>query len=185
VDKKFYKETEEKMNKVVSILKQDLATIRAGRASTALLDKVMVDYYGVPTPVNQVATINIPEPRMIVIQPWDVKMLQPIEKAILKSDLGLTPTNDGKVIRLVLPVLTMERRKELTKMAKQKAEEAKVHIRNIRREVNEQLKKMEKNGEISEDEHKRAQDDIQKMTDKFIEEIDKIYNIKEKEIMEV
>ncbi|ADL08010.1 ribosome recycling factor [Thermosediminibacter oceani DSM 16646] len=185
MDKKIYKETEERMKKVLGNLKSELAAIRAGRASTALLEKVFVDYYGVPTPVNQVATVSVPEPRMILIQPWDVKMLSAIEKAILKSDLGLTPTSDGKVIRLILPELTSERRKELVKMAKKKAEDAKVLVRNIRRDANELVKKMEKNGEISEDDSKRSQEEIQKLTDNYIEEIDKAFTNKEKEIMEV
>ncbi|WP_422445941.1 ribosome recycling factor [Thermoanaerobacterium sp. DL9XJH110] len=173
------------MKKVLANLKAEFGAIRAGRASAALLDKVFVDYYGVPTPVNQVASINVPDPKMIVIQPWDVKMLGAIEKAILKSDLRLTPNNDGKVIRLVLPELTSERRQELVKMAKKKAEDAKVFIRNIRREYNETLKKLEKNGEISEDERTRSQEDIQKLTDRYIEEIEKAMENKEKDIMEV
>ncbi|TYP54277.1 ribosome recycling factor [Thermosediminibacter litoriperuensis] len=185
MDKKIYKETEERMKKVLGNLKSELAAIRAGRASTALLDKVFIDYYGVPTPVNQVATVSVPEPRMILIQPWDVKMLGAIEKAILKSDLGLTPTSDGKVIRLVLPELTSERRKELVKMAKKKAEDAKVLVRNIRRDANDLVKKMEKNGEISEDDSKRSQEEIQKLTDNYVEEIEKAFANKEKEIMEV
>jgi len=185
MDKKIYKETEERMKKVLEILKSELAAIRAGRASTALLDKVRVDYYGVPTPVNQLATISIPEPRMILIQPWDIKMLSNIEKAIIKSDLGLNPINDGKVIRLVLPELTMERRQELVKMAKKKAEEAKVSVRNIRRDANETIKKLEKEGEISQDDSRRSQEEIQKLTDNYIEQIEKILSNKEKEIMEV
>jgi len=185
VDKKIYKETEEKMKKVLDNLKSDLATIRAGRASAALLEKISVDYYGTLTPVNQLATISVPEPRMILIQPWDVKVISSIEKAILKSDLGLTPSSDGKVIRLVLPELTMERRKELVKMAKKKAEDAKVVIRNIRRDTNESIKKMEKNGEISQDDSKRWQEEIQKLTDNYIELIDKALANKEKDIMEV
>lgn len=173
------------MNKVLTNLKSEFATIRTGRASTALLDKILVDYYGTPTPVNQVATISVPEPKMILIQPWETNMLQVIEKAILKSDLGLTPNNDGKVIRLILPDLTAERRKELVKYAKKKAEEAKVSIRNIRREYNDMLKKMEKNKEISEDDSKRSQEEIQKITDKYIDKADEILENKEKEIMEV
>lgn len=185
MDKKIYKETEEKMKKVLDNLKSDLATIRAGRASAALLEKISVDYYGTLTPVNQLATISVPEPRMILIQPWDVKVISSIEKAILKSDLGLTPSSDGKVIRLVLPELTMERRKELVKMAKKKAEDAKIVIRNIRRDTNESIKKMEKNGEISQDDSKRWQEEIQKLTDNYIELIDKALANKEKDIMEV
>ncbi len=173
------------MNEVLVNLKSEFTTIRAGRASAALLDKIYVDYYGSPTPVNQVASVSVPEPKMILIQPWDLKMLGVIEKAILKSDLGLTPNNDGKVIRLILPELTAERRQELVKLSKKKAEEAKVSIRNIRREYNDVLKKMEKNREISEDDLKRSQEEIQKITDKYIDEVEKILANKEKDIMEV
>lgn len=185
MDKKMFSEIDNRMNKVLTNLKSEFATIRTGRASTALLDKILVDYYGTPTPVNQVATISVPEPKMILIQPWETNMLQVIEKAILKSDLGLTPNNDGKVIRLILPDMTAERRKELVKYAKKKAEEAKVSIRNIRREYNDMLKKMEKNKEISEDDSKRSQEEIQKITDKYIDKADEILENKEKEIMEV
>ncbi|WP_041591531.1 ribosome recycling factor [Tepidanaerobacter acetatoxydans] len=176
---------ENQMNEVLVNLKSEFTTIRAGRASAALLDKIYVDYYGSPTPVNQVASVSVPEPKMILIQPWDLKMLGVIEKAILKSDLGLTPNNDGKVIRLILPELTAERRQELVKLSKKKAEEAKVSIRNIRREYNDVLKKMEKNREISEDDLKRSQEEIQKITDKYIDEVEKILANKEKDIMEV
>ncbi|HHW02827.1 MAG TPA: ribosome recycling factor [Thermoanaerobacterales bacterium] len=185
MDKKILNEVEEKMKKALGNLKADFAAIRAGRASSALLDKVFVDYYGTPTPVNQVASVSVPEPKMILIQPWDIKMIGAIEKAILKSDLRLTPNNDGKVIRLILPELTSERRQELVKMSRKKAEDAKVVVRNIRREYNEILKKMEKNHEISEDEQKRSQEEIQKLTDKYIEEIEKMFEHKEKDIMEV
>ncbi|MGI5858483.1 MAG: ribosome recycling factor [Tepidanaerobacteraceae bacterium] len=185
MDRKIFNEIEDRMNKVLTNLKSEFATIRAGRASTALLDKVYVDYYGTPTPINQVASVSVPEPKMILIQPWDVNMLGVVEKAILKSDLRLTPNNDGKVIRLILPELTAERRQELVKLVKKKTEEAKVSIRNIRREYNDNLKKMEKNREISEDDSKRSQDEIQKITDKHIDETDKILAIKEKDIMEV
>jgi len=185
LDKKIFAEIEDRMNKVLANLKSEFATIRTGRASTALLDKIYVDYYGTPTPVNQVASVSIPEPKMILIQPWEVKMLQVIEKAILKSDLGITPNNDGKVIRLILPELTAERRQELVKFAKKKSEDAKVSIRNIRREYNETLKKMEKNKDISEDDLKRSQEEIQKITDKYTDEADKILASKEKDIMEV
>ena len=173
------------MKEVLSKLKSEFVVIRTGRASASLLDKIYVDYYGSPVPINQIASISVPEPKMIVIQPWDIKMLGVIEKAILKSDLRLTPNNDGKVIRLVLPELTSERRQELLKLAKKKAEEARVSIRNIRREYNENLKKMEKSGEISEDELKRSQEEIQKLTDKYIEEVDKMLAAKETDIMEV
>ncbi|WP_420544247.1 ribosome recycling factor [Tepidanaerobacter acetatoxydans] len=176
---------ENQMNEVLVNLKSEFTTIRAGRASAALLDKIYVDYYGSPTPVNQVASVSVPEPKMILIQPWDLKTLGVIEKAILKSDLGLTPNNDGKVIRLILPELTAERRQELVKLSKKKAEEAKVSIRNIRREYNDVLKKMEKNREISEDDLKRSQEEIQKITDKYIDEVEKILANKEKDIMEV
>lgn len=185
MDKKICNEAEEKMKKAIASTKSDFSAIRAGRASAALLDKVLVDYYGTPTPINQVASVSVPEPKMILIQPWDMKMLSTIEKAILKSDLHLTPNNDGKVIRLILPELTAERRQELVKMAKKKAEDGRVIIRNIRREFNETLKKMEKNHEISEDDLKRSQEEIQKLTDKYIEEIDKMLANKEKDIMEV
>ncbi|HHV83562.1 MULTISPECIES: ribosome recycling factor [Tepidanaerobacter] len=176
---------EKEMKEVLSKLKSEFVVIRTGRASASLLDKIYVDYYGSPVPINQIASISVPEPKMIVIQPWDIKMLGVIEKAILKSDLRLTPNNDGKVIRLVLPELTSERRQELLKLAKKKAEEARVSIRNIRREYNENLKKMEKSGEISEDELKRSQEEIQKLTDKYIEEVDKMLAAKETDIMEV
>jgi len=185
MDKQILKDAEERMKKVLTSLKSEFATIRTGRASTALLDKIYVDYYGTPTPINQVASLSVPEPKMIVIQPWDMKVLGAIEKAILKSDLGLTPNNDGKVIRLILPDLTAERRKELVKLSSKKAEEARVAVRNIRREFNDRLKKQEKNHEISEDDMKRAQEEIQKLTDKYIEEIDKALEQKEKDIMEV
>ena len=185
MDKSIYTEMEKEMKEVLSKLKSEFVVIRTGRASASLLDKIYVDYYGSPVPINQIASISVPEPKMIVIQPWDIKMLGVIEKAILKSDLRLTPNNDGKVIRLVLPELTSERRQELLKLAKKKAEEARVSIRNIRREYNENLKKMEKRGEISEDELKRSQEEIQKLTDKYIEEVDKMLAAKETDIMEV
>lgn len=185
MDKSIYTEMEKEMKEVLSKLKSELVVIRTGRASASLLDKIYVDYYGSTVPINQIASISVPEPKMIVIQPWDIKILGVIEKAILKSDLRLTPNNDGKVIRLVLPELTSERRQELLKLAKKKAEEAKVSIRNIRREYNENLKKMEKSGEISEDELKRSQEEVQKLTDKYIEEVDKMLAAKETDIMEV
>lgn len=185
MDKSIYTEMEKEMKEVLSKLKSEFVVIRTGRASASLLDKIYVDYYGSPVPINQIASISVPEPKMIVIQPWDIKMLGVIEKAILKSDLRLTPNKDGKVIRLVLPELTSERRQELLKLAKKKAEEARVSIRNIRREYNENLKKMEKSGEISEDELKRSQEEIQKLTDKYIEEVDKMLAAKETDIMEV
>ena len=183
--KQIFNDAEDRMKKVIVSLKSDFATIRTGRASATILDKVFIDYYGTSTPINQVSSVSIPEPKMILIQPWDNSMLSAIEKAILKSDLGLTPNNDGKVIRLILPELTSERRKDLVKTAKKKAEEAKVAVRNLRREYNETLKKMEKNSEISEDEHKRSQDDMQKITDRFVEEVEKAFESKEKDILEV
>lgn len=178
------KNAEERMEKAILSLKRDLATLRAGRASAGLLDRIQVEYYGTPTPVNQLANINTPDPRTLMIQPWDKSSLADIEKAIMKSDLGLTPANDGSQIRLSIPPLTEERRGELVKMTKKFGEEAKVAIRNIRRDANDDIKKMEKT-EISEDESRRHQDDIQKTTDKFIAEVDKILVAKEKEIMEV
>ncbi|WP_049757190.1 ribosome recycling factor [Ammonifex degensii] len=173
------------MKKAVEHFKKDLAAIRTGRASPALLEKVMVDYYGVPTPVNQLATITAPEPRLLVIQPWDRSIINEIEKAILKSDLGLTPNNDGQVIRLILPQLTQERREELVRVARKRAEEARVAIRNIRREANDELKEKQKKENVSEDEIKRLQGEVQKLTEKYIKEVDNLLAAKEKEIMEV
>ncbi|ATW24540.1 ribosome recycling factor [Candidatus Formimonas warabiya] len=178
-------EADEKMNKTVEVLKKDLASLRAGRATPALLDKIQVDYYGALTPVNQMANINVPEPRLLLIQPWDKSTISAIEKAILKSDLGLTPSNDGNVIRIGIPQLTEERRKELVKVVKKKAEEARVAVRNVRREVNDMIKELEKEHEVSEDDSKRALDEVQKTTDKFIKKVDDTMNAKEKEIMEV
>ncbi|MHB1404764.1 MAG: ribosome recycling factor [Desulfitobacteriaceae bacterium] len=179
------KEAEERMHKAVDALRKEFGTIRAGRANPSLLDKVLVDYYGTPTPVNQLANISVPEPRLLVIQPWDKSSLPTIEKAILKSDLGLNPSSDGTVIRIIIPQLTAERRTELVKTVKKKAEDSRVAVRNIRRDVNEHLKKAEKDHLASEDEVKRAQEDVQKMTDKVIKEIDHILDVKEKEITEV
>jgi len=176
---------EEKMKKAIETLKEEFATVRAGRANPHILDKVMVDYYGVPTPIPQLASITVPEARMIVIQPWEARMLKEIEKAIQKSDLGVNPTNDGKVIRLIFPELTEERRKELVKQVKKMAEDAKVAIRNIRREALDEYKKMKKNNEITEDDLKDAEEDVQKLHDKYIEQIEKLLSAKEKEIMEV
>jgi len=179
------KEAEQRMQKAVEILRRDFASLRTGRASPALLEKVMVDYYGTPTPVNQLGNIGVPEPRLLVIQPWDKTMIPAIEKAILKSDLGVTPASDGNVIRIAIPQLTQERRKELAKIIKKKAEEAKVAVRNIRRDVNDQLKAQEKKGEITEDDLRRQQDTLQKLTDQYIKAIDKVLEAKEKEIMEI
>ncbi|MNJ33672.1 Ribosome-recycling factor [compost metagenome] len=175
---------EERMDKAIQSLKRDLATLRAGRAAPSLLDRIQVDYYGTPTPINQLANINTPDTRTLLIQPWDKSSLADIERAIQKSDLGLTPANDGSMIRLSIPPLTEERRVDLVKMTKKFGEEAKVAIRNIRRDANDDIKKLEKT-DISEDESRRHQEDIQKSTDKFIAEVDKVLAAKEKEIMEV
>ncbi|MEA4901487.1 ribosome recycling factor [Desulfitobacterium sp.] len=179
------KDAEERMHKGVESLRREYTVIRAGRATPSLLDRVMVEYYGTPTPINQLANISVPEPRMLVLQPWDRSVLPAVEKAIMKSDLGLNPSSDGNVIRLIIPQLTAERRNELVKTVKKKAEDARVVIRNIRRDVNDQIKKLEKDHTASEDDAKRAQEDVQKMTDKFIKEIDRIMDTKEQEIMEV
>ncbi|MGV2941139.1 ribosome recycling factor [Mesobacillus sp. LC4] len=175
----------ERMSKAIQAYTRELASIRAGRASASLLDRIQVDYYGAPTPVNQLAGISVPEARLLVIQPYDKSILGEIEKAILKSDLGLNPANDGSIIRIAIPQLTEERRKELAKQVKKEAEEAKIAIRNIRRDGNEDLKKLEKNGEITEDDLRGYSDDIQKLTDDHIAKIDQITKDKEKEIMEV
>lgn len=180
-----FSETEDKMEKAVVTLKRELGTIRAGRATPSLLDKIRVDYYGTPSPLNQLANISVPEPRLLVIQPWDKNILSDIERALLKSDLGLTPTSDGSVIRLSIPVLTEERRLELTKVVRKKAEEAKIAVRNIRREANDGLKAQEKQGIISQDEERRGQGKIQEITDTYIEKVDQVLLAKEKEIMEV
>lgn len=176
---------EEKMGKSLDSLSNELAAIRAGRANPHVLDRIKVDYYGTPTPIQQVGNINIPEARMIVIQPWEKSLLKAIEKAILTSDLGINPTNDGNVIRLVFPELTEERRKDLARDVKKKGENAKVAVRNIRRDANDAIKKMEKANEISEDELKDGEEKIQKMTDKMIEKIDAAVETKTKEIMTV
>lgn len=176
---------EDKMKKAVEVLRKEYGTLRAGRATPSLLDKITVDYYGAPTPVNQVANISVPEPRTIVIQPWEKNMISLIEKAIMKSDLGLTPNSDGVVIRLTIPQLTQQRRAELVKVVHKKAEESRVAIRNLRRDANESIKKIEKDKTVSEDEAKKAQEDMQKMTDKYIKEVDTVMYTKEKEIMEV
>lgn len=176
---------EDKMEKTLDVLLDEFGSIRAGRANPHVLDRIKVDYYGTPTPIQQVGNINVPEARMIVIQPWEKSLLKSIEKAILTSDLGINPTNDGSVIRLVFPELTEERRKDLAKDVKKKGEAAKVAVRNIRRDANESLKKMEKNGDISEDDLKDGNDKIQKLTDKMIDKIDKAVETKTKEIMTV
>ena len=174
-----------KMTKTINNLDGELATIRAGRANPHVLDKIAVDYYGSPTPIQQVANVSVPEARMIQIQPWEKSMLKAIEKAILTSDIGINPTNDGTSIRLVFPELTEDRRKELAKDVKKKGEEAKVAVRNIRRDANEAFKKMEKNDEISEDDLKELTEKVQKLTDKSIEKIDKAVENKTKEILTV
>jgi ribosome recycling factor len=178
-------ETEANMKKTIEVVKRELASLRAGRATPALLDKITVNYYGTPTPINQVANITAPEARLLIIQPWDKSVVPEVERAILKSDLGINPTSDGTVIRLAIPQLTRERRQELVKVVKKKAEEGKVAVRNVRREANDLLKASEKKGEISEDELRRTQDEVQKMTDKYIKEIDQITANKEQEIMQV
>lgn len=175
---------EEKMNKSLKNLEEEFASIRAGRANPHVLDKIMVDYYGSPTPLQQVSNVTVPEARMIQIQPWESSLIKEIEKAILCSDLGLNPSNDGKLIRLVFPELTEERRKELVKDVKKKGENAKVAIRNIRRDANDAMKKL-KGTEVSEDEIKQLEENVQKLTDKFITDIDKAIEVKSKEIMTV
>lgn len=176
---------EEKMNKTVNALAESLAEVRAGRANPAILNKVKIDYYGTPTPINQVAGISVPEARLIVIQPWDASILKEIEKEILKSEIGINPNNDGKVIRLAFPELTEERRKELVKDIKKMGEESKVAIRSIRRDGIDEAKAKQKNSEITEDDLKVAEDQIQKLTDKKVAEIDNMVATKEKEIMSV
>ncbi|MDF1506557.1 ribosome recycling factor [Robertmurraya sp. DFI.2.37] len=175
----------DKMTKAIQAYTRELASIRAGRANASLLDRITVDYYGAPTPINQLAGVSVPEARLLVIQPYDKSVLGEIEKAILKSDLGLTPTSDGNIIRLSIPQLTEERRKELVKVVKKEAEEAKIAIRNIRRDGNDDLKKLEKNGEITEDDQRGYADDIQKLTDEYIAKVDSLTKDKEKEILEV
>ncbi|MBS6534396.1 ribosome recycling factor [Peptoniphilus harei] len=179
------KNTESRMSKSVDSLTESLQSIRAGRANTSLLDKIYVDYYGQQSPLNQVASLSAPEARLLAIQPWDATLIPEIEKAIQKSDLGITPSNDGKVIRLVIPQLTEERRKDLTKLVGKYAEEAKVSVRNIRRDAMEDIKKAEKAKEISEDDRKTYEEDIQKLTDKYIKDIDGVAEEKEKELMEI
>ncbi|WP_255821970.1 MULTISPECIES: ribosome recycling factor [Domibacillus] len=178
-------QSKERMDKAISAFNRELASIRAGRASANVLDRITIDYYGAPTPINQLASINIPEARLLVITPYDKSSMGDIEKAILKSDLGLTPSNDGSVIRLNFPALTEERRKELAKLVKKEAEEAKVAIRNIRRDTNDDLKKGEKNGDLTEDDLRGYTEDVQKQTDNYIRKVDEIAKEKEQEIMEV
>ena len=175
----------EKMRKSCEVYERDMMGLRAGRANPKLLDRIMVDYYGTPTPIPQVGNISSPEPRLLVISPWEAKMIPQVEKAIQKSDLGLNPSNDGKLIRLVFPELNEERRKDLTKVASKGAEDTKVAIRSIRRDAIEQIKKLKKNSEITEDDQRDAEEDMQKLTDKAVKEVDEIFAKKEKEIMEV
>ena len=180
-----FNELENKMEKTISVFQENLAEVRAGRANPAILNKVSVEYYGTPTPINQVAGISVPEARLIVIQPWDANILKDIEKAILAADIGINPNNDGKVIRLAFPELTEERRKELVKDIKKMAEDSKVAVRSIRREGIDKAKAMQKNSELTEDELRDAEESIQKLTDKKIAEIDDILSAKEKEVMSV
>jgi len=179
-----YQETRESMGKTVEALKNELSRIRTGRASLSILDGIKVDYYGTLTPLNQMATLAVPESRMITIQPWDASVIKDIEKAILKSDLGLTPSSDGKIIRISIPQLTEERRKELVKVVHKVCEEHKVSVRNFRRDSNDLLKSMKNEGEISEDDAFKAQDQVQKITDEYIQLVDECYKEKEKEILE-
>lgn len=180
-----YEDVKAKMDKAINVMESDFAGIRAGRANPAILDKVTVDYYGTATPIAQVGTISVPDPRMLMIQPWDASILKEIEKAIIASDLGLNPNNDGKCIRLSFPAPTEERRKELSKSVSKRAEEAKVAVRNVRRDAIEAFKAQKKNGEITEDDLKDAESGIQKVTDKAIKEIDELAAAKAKEIMEI
>lgn len=179
-----YQETQDNMEKVIGALKKELKRVRTGRASLSLLDGIKVDYYGTLTPVNQLATLAVPESRLITIQPWDATVIKEIEKAILKSDLGLTPSSDGKIVRISIPPLTEQRRKELVKVVNKICEEYKVQVRNTRRDANEMIKDLKKDSEISEDEAFKAQDKVQKKTDEFIKLVDECYKEKEKEILE-
>jgi ribosome recycling factor len=185
MNKEAYKPIEEKMKKSISVLKEELGGLRAGRANPSILDKLTIDYYGTPTSITQLGNVSVPEARVILIQPWEAKILKDVEKAIQKSDIGINPNNDGKVIRLVFPPLTEERRKELTKVVKKHGEEAKVAVRAIRRDAIEHFKEEKKHSRISEDELKVAEKDVQNITDKYIAEIDKIVEAKDKEILEV
>ena len=175
----------DKMNKTISVMKQEYNSLRAGRANPQALDRIMVDYYGTPTPINQVGNISVPEPRMLIIALWDSKMIPAVEKAIQKSDLGINPANDGKVIRLIFPELTQERRKDLAKVIRKKAEESKVAVRSIRRDAMEDIKKQKKDNLLTEDDQKKLEEKVQKLTDEKVKEIDTIAQAKEKEIMSV
>jgi ribosome recycling factor len=180
-----FEELKENMDKAIQGLEKSFSRVRTGRASLSLLDGIKVEYYGTPTPLNQVASLSVPESRMIVISPWDSSVIGAIEKAIQKSDLGLTPSTDGKIIRISIPTLTEERRKELVKVVKKMAEESKIKLRNDRRDANEQLKSLKKDGNISEDDLFKFQDEVQKLTDKYIQKTDGVLASKEKEIMEI
>lgn len=180
-----HKNFEEKMEKSIRVLKEELQSIRAGRANPALLDRITVNYYGSPTPLKQIANISAPESRLLIIQPYDANSISDIERAIIQSDLGINPSNDGKLIRLAIPMLTEERRKQLQKIVKKTGEEIKVAIRNERRDANEKLKKMQKNKELTEDDLKRSEDEVQKMTDSHIKQVDELVSKKEEEILEV
>ena len=179
------KDAEERMKKALASLDKEFARLRTGRATTSLLDGVRVDYYGTPTPLDQIASVSTPDSRTITIQPWDRKAFNDVEKAILKSDLGLTPVNDGKIIRISIPPLTEDRRKDLAKVAKKYAEEAKVAVRNVRRDANQEVARLLKDKAITEDEDRRAQDEIQKLTDKAIKDVDEVVKLKEQELMAV
>lgn len=179
------KDAEQRMQGVIAAARKEFRAIRTGRANPALLERVVVDYYGTPTPINQLANVSAPEPRLLLIQPWDKNVLRELEKAILKSDLGLTPSSDGMVVRIQIPQLTEERRKELARLVRKEAEEKRVAVRNVRRDANEQVKKLEKTEGLSEDEARRLQGEIQELTNRFIGEIDRLLEAKEKEIMEV
>ena len=183
--KEIQNKLQQQMEKTIEALKHEFSTIRAGRANAQMLDKIRVDYYGTPTPINQVGSISVPEPRTLMINPWDKSAMKDIETAIRNSDLGLNPTNDGEVIRLNVPALTEERRKELCKQAKKASEEFKVRLRKERRDDKDKLKKLEKEGEITEEDLKKAQDNVQKMTDKYTKEVDVLLEVKEKDIMAV
>ncbi|MGE7940971.1 ribosome recycling factor [Lysinibacillus xylanilyticus] len=183
--KQVLEQTKEKMNKTIAAFTRELSSIRAGRANASLLDRISVEYYGAPTPINQLAGVSVPEARLLVIAPYDKTILGEIEKAIMKSDIGITPTNDGSVIRLMIPALTEERRKDLVKQVKKEAEDAKIAVRNVRRDANDDLKKLEKAGEITEDDLRGYGEDIQKLTDDFIVKVDQVTKDKEKEILEV
>lgn len=185
MDKALKGKTVERMEGAIEALKKEFGSIRTGRASLTLLEGIMVDYYGALTPLQQLASLGVPESRQIAIQPWEKRIIPEIEKAIMKSDLGLTPTNDGKIVRINIPPLTEERRKQLVKVVRKKAEEARIAIRNIRRDSNEELKKLEKDKHLSEDDAKKSHDEIQKLTDSYISKVDEVLKHKENEIMEV